>query len=664
MQRQLQHLHHLAHQPDAGEPSLTSIVLEPASPSHRRTRIGRARAWATALIVFSGEGHDLDLAARLRARGFHVTAIDTADGGTSHDVLRNGLGAALEAQVRRGDFDLVFIATPCASYSIAHRPRLRSRHRPTGVEYIPPQWRRYLQKHNSLCDLTARLISAAHEAGAAWALENPSDRGDDTSDAYWAKYAGHAPIFLMPAIRAASARTSASSRTFAQCAFGAKVQKFTTIMHSVNLDTVLGELDHFGCRHGNMAHDHQAHGRDSQGRSLSAEAAAYPPAMNEFLAHAFATWARQAALDRRSSVTAPGTGGLISDGPRLGRDVAEACERARHLPPRFASLRNKRPSQPLELRQQTIPGDLHSPPQPTKPSKRPPRVPPPNDRPAPDWDALTGRLLAGPISIQQLFIGDVYNEEVVSWLELADAAASDAIAGRPQRAVPTRIISQDKLHPWARGIVWDTQNPDACKPVARSTRESIFRGAKQIDRAAIRRIAAALDWHDRDIVDQIGEGGIEVRSQCSLDIVLAFHHLGLRENLAPAAKVVQTDIDEGWVDKPVRHLPFVPCRILPRNVVFQERTRLVASTDGSPPSIELYPKPRVTIDSSHGGTNAVNAGVPDVERFVQLPSVQQHARGLAIVDTASADDSHAYSYVVDAESAYRYCPVQEADLCA
>ena len=169
---------------------------------------------------------------------------------------------------------------------------------------------------------------------------------------------------------------------------------------------------------------------------------------------------------------------------------------------------------------------------------------------------------------------------------------------------------------------------------------------------------------DRDIVDQIGEGGIEVRSQCSLDIVLAFHHLGLRENLAPAAKVVQTDIDEGWVDKPVRHLPFVPCRILPRNVVFQERTRLVASTDGSPPSIELYPKPRVTIDSSHGGTNAVNAGVPDVERFVQLPSVQQHARGLAIVDTASADDSHAYSYVVDAESAYRYCPVQEADLCA
>jgi hypothetical protein len=94
----------------------------------------------------------------------------------------------------------------------------------------------------------------------------------------------------------------------------------------------------------------------------------------------------------------------------------------------------------------------------------------------------------------------------------------------------------------------------------------------------------------------------------------------------------------------------------------QERSRLVPAPDGGAPTLELYMKPRVTQDSSSGGEHGVNAGVSGDDRYVLLPTVQQHARALAICDVAGGGEAHAGSYVVDAESAYRFCPVQEADL--
>jgi hypothetical protein len=127
-------------------------------------------------------------------------------------------------------------------------------------------------------------------------------------------------------------------------------------------------------------------------------------------------------------------------------------------------------------------------------------------------------------------------------------------------------------------------------------------------------------------------------------------------------KVVNADIAEGWVKPPTRHLPFVPCRILPRNVVMQEKTRLRAVPDGGPPEVESYLKPRVTTNSSAGGDQAVNAWVPQDERELTLPTVQHHARSLAICDTAGDQHTRAASYVVDAESAFRFLPIQEADL--
>ena len=128
---------------------------------------------------------------------------------------------------------------------------------------------------------------------------------------------------------------------------------------------------------------------------------------------------------------------------------------------------------------------------------------------------------------------------------------------------------------WARDVVWDCASPQDCRPVSRSDRHTVFPGRRQVDRAALRRVAADLGWHDQDIVDQVGEGGVEVRSSCPLETILAFHHRGVLDEPIAAAKVIASDLGEGWVAPPVQHLPFVPCRLLPRNVVMQERTRLV-----------------------------------------------------------------------------------------
>ena len=94
-------------------------------------------------------------------------------------------------------------------------------------------------------------------------------------------------------------------------------------------------------------------------------------------------------------------------------------------------------------------------------------------------------------------------------------------------------------------MVWDCSRPHACLPVHRSDRTTIFPGLRQVDRQALRKVAADLGWHDTDIPDQVGEGGVEVRSNCPLETVLAFHHRGVLDEPQAAAKVIAADIDEG-----------------------------------------------------------------------------------------------------------------------
>ena len=113
-----------------------------------------------------------------------------------------------------------------------------------------------------------------------------------------------------------------------------------------------------------------------------------------------------------------------------------------------------------------------------------------------------------------------------------------------------------------------------------------------------------------------------------------------------------------WVEKPRPHLPFVPCRVLPRNVVQQERQKL--QPDGS---IRDYLKPRITTDSSDGGeSGSPNEGCDRPETAVRFPTVRHLGQASAICQAAGADDGlSAHIYIFDLSSAYRYLPMQRAD---
>ena len=137
------------------------------------------------LVVFAGADEAPETLVRyLRRRGARVTAVDTKLGGRAHDVLYGNLGHELEMRIRALEFDGVFLAPPCSSYSVRHWPRLRSLALPDGVDPMPPEWRAYVRKHNLLTALSATLFGASCEAGVPVGLENPSDRSDRDSFAY------------------------------------------------------------------------------------------------------------------------------------------------------------------------------------------------------------------------------------------------------------------------------------------------------------------------------------------------------------------------------------------------------------------------------------------------------------------------------------------------
>eukprot|EP00965_Chrysotila_dentata_P159280 5261455-Pleurochrysis_carterae.AAC.1 len=96
---------------------------------------------------------------------------------------------------------------------------------------VPAEWATYVHKHNVLAAFTAELVTAADEASTTtWAVENPADYGDPSRPAWWARFARHATIWLLPKVREALTRAGAAHLTFAQCALGAQVRKYTTLV--------------------------------------------------------------------------------------------------------------------------------------------------------------------------------------------------------------------------------------------------------------------------------------------------------------------------------------------------------------------------------------------------------------------------------------------------
>jgi hypothetical protein len=565
----------------------------------------------------------------------------------------------LMAAATAGRYAFVFAAPPCQSYSVAHRPQLRSDEHPLGLPTVPREWRRYLDKHNAITAFTFQLLDAAEDGGAATMAENPAARnGPPIGDAaaQWRRHAHHGSLWHTPAARA----RARSCWTFAQCAFAAETQKWTTIAASQNAANALGGLVQRKCQHGMGRHPQQAHGRDEHGNSRAEKAAAYPLQMNAFIAAAaaVAVAARRAAPRAETARDQPA--GIVN-GMSLHPHVAAAIAAMRRRPTGFASPLHRIPAERAELLDAPMPGNMHRCMLQGKPRRKALKGRPLPTTCSANLTSTQGADQPRPatVTVRDLFLPTIYDEIVLPWLADAAEATRALLRGDTPVKPSTVVLPQEAMPLWARGAVWDCRNPDDCVPVEPSTRLTALPGARQLDRERIRAIADELEWPDADIIQQVGEGGIEPRSDCPLTTVLTWHHDGITQFYREADTVVQSEMADGWVLGPTMHLPFIPIRVLPRNVVRQPRTKLV---DGE---LIHYMKPRITQDSSDGADQSVNSGVAAADAYVELPTVQQLGRGAAIVAAAGAHDDENVAvgcdaYVIDATSAFRFCPLNVA----
>ena len=169
-----------------------------------------------------------------------------------------------------------------------HEPTLRSESSPQGIYPIPLGWEAYIAKHNLLAEFTSEAIRACHATATPMALENPASRSDPTSPAFWEEFQHHGSLWHMLSIATTLGAFSAAVHTFAQCALGAPVQKWTTISACGSMAQSLAGLgtSKYACHHGTSRHPEVISGRDNLGRSRTGLAAAYPEGLNTLLTRA------------------------------------------------------------------------------------------------------------------------------------------------------------------------------------------------------------------------------------------------------------------------------------------------------------------------------------------------------------------------------------------
>ena len=656
---------------------------------------------ARLLHVFAGPADRQDgLAAHARELGWEVDEVDLLSGDPEHDLTVLDNQDRLADRLVRRRYKSLMIGTPCNSFTVARANRsggatareLRSWAHPMGRPDATDEERQHLDRHNAFVHFTVRLARIALELDIDLVVENPAQRHRRELPSFWADRAHMPQLWDTPPFRALLAHDGPRLRllTCPQCAFGPGphgklFQKWTSLACSTRPAERLRDVECLACNHD--AHDDVACGRDALGASNSAQASAYPGPLNAALAWGL-TGRRAAPRSPRHAGVGSGAGGRcedcppmdvdssededdggnkdggegstgraggvrdqsapafdrsvasgrIADGAGLGDHVRAEVERSRHGPKKWASFRNLEPASTEELRRLPKPDLLPHTQSTTSPG-------PPSQPGAPQRLAQFRALLGRNIRYADLWLPDSF-ERLQKWM------------ARAKRGVfqPPAIFTQDALAPLARGYIWSCFDPDNCVPMEPSDRNTVFPGERQIDRAAFRRVAAEVGSDDRDIIGQVGEGGVESRSECALNTELHCHAPGFWERPEASTKEVEKELREEWALGPFYHTPTVPFRALPRDTIVQLRSRVLP--DGS---VEDYDKDRITLNPSKG-KNSVNGGISKEQRRVALTNVRDLGAGVAVCGVAATDAGLLVAlYATDIASAYSFLQSQRLD---
>ena len=669
--------------------SITRYTRRDNSPTRTPPRPGQPGAHPPPprriLYIFSGPTRPGDgLAAIAALVGVSVDEIDTLRGGSAHDILRAETRERILDAVRSGVYSAAIIATPCTSFAVARGNHLdgathfglRTFEHESGPPGASEVAKAFVAKHDVFVNFTVDVAHAALDRGMELVIENPAPRNDPHLASYWPARAHLPQLWDMRRVRELRSSRSLTLMVVPQCAFGPGphgllFQKYTGLLLSRGAAARLADLRHLRCNH--ARHDAVACGDDAL------RAAAYPTALNDALVWGLTGLRRSAPLPGASPSAVAGapaapparearqpsprgahpdphgaidpdspalhldrnaSTGRIADGPQLSAPIKAAVEAARSKRKRWASHRNLVPASEAELRAATMPDLL--------PHAGTTAWPGPPSQPgaAARLDEFRRALGGRDVRIQDLWEPTEW-ERFQKWMR------------RARRGVyqPPARFPQSSLVPLARGYVWDTRDPDDCRPMEPSDIDTPFPGKRQIDRHAFRRVARELGCLDEDIIGQVGGGGVESRSRCELTTELHAHAPGVAEHPEAAAKAVDTELEEEWALGPFYHPPTVPIRALPRDVIMQQRSRVIDDQG----TIEDYEKPRITLNPS-AGPDSVNAGIPQEERSVALTTARDLGYGLALIDVPARDAGVSVAgYGVDMTSAYSFIPVQRLD---
>ena len=602
-----------------------------------------------------------------------VDSVDTLHGGREHQMLDTGIQEAVLAAVRAGEYTVVWAGTPCSSFSVwwlaATMPTLRDREHPQGVPGLSTQHQEYVDMHNRLAEFTSRVIRAAWDAGCTVVVENPPDRGMRASPHFRWSTRHHAPLWLLPCMRELAAHIQPTWVTFPQCALAEDwYQKWTTLMTAGPRAHELRQLGQLSCTH--TKHARVARGRNAAGVSHAAASGAYPLGMVAFVVWALLrpeSWRGRGVEVPVTEVVALTREGLSRslDTQRVANEAATTAviggQEADTLRPAVAGWRSVPSAMPAHWHERTdvtgaqwqqrraealrfISRRRAEPELAEKLARRP--MPRPHVAPA--TGVVHGPALRGwppgapprPVQISQLYHHGVYSDMqdhvamVAGGLQGAESALQNGDTPAVARVGTRSTWCAEASQPlWARQRLWDCTDPYDCVPL--EPYDDDDRVQHGISREFFEQWGERLSWPDRDMLRQVASSGVEGRSTCEWDTVVAGHHTGLREHYAPAKASIDGDTQREWITKGRPHFWTVPARCVPKNVVVQPKWKLDAEC-----RIYKVLKHRVTTDDSISAedTNSRNDSM-DREHWAEatLPRVQHLAEAVAVVRAVARD---------------------------
>lgn len=663
------------------------------------------------LCVCAGGARPADIVRAAQHEHVCLLPIDIVRGGRTHDLRRPEVQAELVRLCQSGVVSSAHFATDCSTFSPLNEDIGYRVPPDADGARAPPEFQRYVAQQNAMIVLCVTLATIIMDKGRPISWENPPRLDIEDTPWYWPEMSRRvSSLWHTSWLQTLMRSFSLHLVTASMCMFGSEYRKHFSLLLSHEFFPLAGMLEHMQCTGvGPHALHPPARGVDACGRFRAAQAGQYPWALCVLLVrmHAHAITRRGAtgvvaslsAIARRTeppasdpdrhapdleTVARPSVvqrtdtmlvaPGAVCDSGSVTAALCALISDAAQNKAGFVSYRNLRAASEAELLATPLPSVVDMARRLAREASMQPPVP--SDRiqwdGVSDWRRLVDGAPAGAISLAMLVGARLQDWRL--YVAQQQTAFDCVRRGSKFRPPGDFVLLQSELPSWARLFVWVTEDESNCIPVVRSTRHTVFPGARQLDRATLRERASLLDWGnvDPDIVAQAGEGGCELRSETPLHTTASWHHAGVARHFDTADAIVRDELAEEWTRVCYTTLPFVPCVFSPRDVVLQERTRLV---DGE---LDMYMKARVTHDLSSvprclGGRKrgvSINSGVPTAGKSLPgMPSVQSYARAQVVCDQAARSrvahggdtPDGAGVYGIDKEKAYCFLVVQQAD---